>query len=154
MIRLLLIVFFTMILASACIKKSKVSDIPQISYIKTINDTISLISGDSVNELSIVTIGYTIKNGEVSSSDSVAPNLIFTETTSGNSDFSYLVPKFIGLNTKYDAESGIMEILVGKDVIKPNSINPIVETYWDVQLTNRLGKKSNIIKVGPIFVKQ
>jgi hypothetical protein len=150
MIRLLLIVFFTMILASACIKKSKVSDIPQISYIKTI----SLISGDSVNELSIVTIGYTIKNGEVSSSDSVAPNLIFTETTSGNSDFSYLVPKFIGLNTKYDAESGIMEILVGKDVIKPNSINPIVETYWDVQLTNRLGKKSNIIKVGPIFVKQ
>jgi hypothetical protein len=154
MIRFLISAFFTMILASACIKKSKISDIPQISYIKTINDTISLIPGDSLRFESIMSFSYSIKNGEVGSKDSSSGNLIFEETNKGTSAFSFTVPRFNGFFTKYDAENGVIDVIINKSMLSPTIFTPISAVYWDVKMIDKLGKVSLTIKAGPIWVLQ
>jgi hypothetical protein len=153
MIRLLMTAIVFLLFCNACIKPSKLSDVPQISFNKITFDTISLISGDSTRMFSIAQLGYQIKNGELNAKKSTVGSIAFTDKSGGLSNFSLPLPSFIG-NQKYDAEQGSMEILIQKDFIITNSFLPFVTIFWDVQLTDKFGNKSNVIQVGPITVLQ
>jgi hypothetical protein len=136
-----------------CAKKSKLPDEPQISFNPLIYDTISIIESDSEQKQIILSFSYSVKNGEIAAPKGSSGNLILTDNRTGDKALSFTIPTLKGVS-KYDAEKGIIDVVITKNDIKANGTASIDILNYDVILIDKNKKQSNIVKAGPIYVKQ
>ncbi|MEM9919763.1 MAG: hypothetical protein AAF990_16835 [Bacteroidota bacterium] len=148
-----------LVVLDSCTKPPDYPDEPVIKFERLSKNLIRQRSKDSLQ----MTFSFTDGDGDLGDAENGA-NVFLTDTRDGSSFITYSVP-FVPVQGANNGISGEISVVLSAEFqiccIPPNGLNPC-ERYaqypsdtliYEIQLEDRSGKRSNIIRTEPIFLQ-